>query len=115
MRHLTPDERQQVLRRYQDGVSLRAIGREIGRPDITVRRTLESLGVDFGPPKTSNKRTPAATEALVLHLYDAGATWQEINKQARVTSATISKILQRNGRDYDRRSDAESNAPIITG
>ena len=27
---------------------------------------------------------------------------------------TLGKILQRNGRDYDRRSDAEGNAPIIT-
>lgn len=114
MRHLTPEERQQVLSRYRDGTSLRAIGREIGRPDITVRRTLESLGVTFGPPKTSNKRTPAAAEALVLHLYDAGRTWQEINEQAGVTSVTLAKILQRNGRDYDRRSDAEGSAAIIT-
>lgn len=114
MRHLTPEERQQVLRRYQEGASLRAIGREIGRPDITVRRTLESLGVTFGPPKTSNKRTPAATEALVLHLYDEGRTWQEINEQAGITSVTLGKILQRNGRDYDRRADGEGNAQIIT-
>lgn len=114
MRHLTPEERQQVLRRYQEGASLRAIGREMGRPDVTVRRTLESLGVTFGAPKTSNKRTPAATEALVLHLYDEGRTWQEINEQAGITSVTLGKILQRNGRDYDRRSDAEDNAPIIT-
>lgn len=114
MRHLTPDERQQVLRRHQEGASLRAIGREIGRPDITVRRTLESLGVTFGPPKTSNKRTPAAIEALVLHLYDNGRTWREINEQAGITSVTLGKILKRNGRDYDRRSDAEDNAAIIT-
>ena len=90
------------------------IGREISRPDITVRRTLESLGVTFGPPKTSNKRTTAATEALVLRLYDEGRTWQEINEQAGITSVTLGKILQRNGRGYDRRSDAEGNAPIIT-
>ncbi len=114
MRHLTPEERQQVLRRYQEGAALRAIGREFGRPDITVRRTLESLGVTFGPPKTSNKRTPAATEALVLRLYDEGRTWQEINEQAGITSVTLGKILMRNGRDYDRRSDAEDNAQIIT-
>ena len=114
MKHLAPEEKQQVLRRYQEGVPLRAIGREIGRADITVRRTLESLGVTFGPPKTSNKRTPPATEALVLYLYDEGRTWQEINEQAGITSVTLGKILRRNGRDYDRRSDAEGNAPVIT-
>lgn len=114
MKHLAPEDRQYIVRRYREGIPLRAIGREIGRPDITIRRTLEAAGIDLGPPKTSNKRTSPATEALVLHLYDEGRTWQEINEQAGITSVTLGKILQRNGRDYDRRSDAEGNAPVIT-
>jgi len=113
MRHLTPDEKQQVLRRHQEGASLRAIGREIGRPDITVRRTLESFGVNFGAPKTTNKRSSPGTEALVLRLYDEGKSWREIHEQATVTSVTISKILLRNGRELGRRSDAEANAGVI--
>lgn len=111
---LTPEDKQHILKRHGEGAPLRAIGREIGRPDITVRRVLEAAGITFGPPKTGNQRTPPATEALVLRLYDEGRTWQEINQQAGVTSVTLGKILKRNGRAYDRRTDAEGNAPIIT-
>ncbi len=114
MKHLTPEDKQYILRRHREGASLRAIGREIGRPDITVRRTLEAAGIDFGPPTTTNKRTPPETEALVLRLYDEGKSWQEINERAGVTSVTLGKILQRNGREYDRQTDAEDNAEVIT-
>lgn len=113
MKHLTPEDKQYVLRRHKEGAPLRAIGREIGRPDITVRRTLEAAGIDLGPPRTTNKRADPATEVLVLRLYDEGRTWQEINEQAHVTSVTLGKILQRNGREYKRRSDAEANAGAI--
>ena len=111
---LTPAEKRRILLRHQEGASLRAIGREIGRPDITVRRVLEAQGITFGPPKTTNQRTSPETEALVLRLYDQGCTWEQINEQADVTSVTLGKILKRNGREYDRRSDAEGNAEIIT-
>jgi hypothetical protein len=70
-RRLTPGEKQHILKRYREGASLRAIGREIGRPDITVRRILEAQGVTFGPPKTTNQRTSPETEALVLRLYSS--------------------------------------------
>lgn len=111
--HLTPEDRQHILRRYQEGASLRGIGREIGRPAITVQRTLEAAGVDLGPKKTSNKRSSPETEALVLRLYDERCTWKAICEQAGITSVTLGKILQRNGRDHDRRSDAEANAEAI--
>ncbi len=113
-RRLAPEEKQYVLRRHQEGTSLRAIGREIRRPDITVRRVLEAQGVAFGPPKTTNQRTSSETEALVLRLYDQGCTWEQINDRAGITSVTLGKILKRNRREYDRRSDAERNADIIT-
>jgi transposase-like protein len=113
MEHLTPEQKQYVLRRYREGASLRGIGREIGRPDITVRRTLIALGVDFGAPRTSNKRSSPETEGLVLRLYDEGHTWREINEQAGITSVTLAKILTRNGREFSRRSDAEANAEVI--
>ena len=100
---LTPAEKRSILLRQQEGASLRAIGREIGRPDITVRRVLEAQGITFGPPKTTNQRTSPETEALVLRLYDQGCTWEQINEQADVTSVTLGKILKRNGREYDRR------------
>ncbi len=111
---LTPEDKQHILKRYQDGASLRKIGQEIGRPDITVRRTLEAAGISFGPPRTTNRRSSPETEALVLRLYDEGKSWNEINEQADVTSVTLGKILRRNGREYDRRSDAEGNAEVIT-
>jgi hypothetical protein len=110
---LTANDKQHILKRYQDGASLRSIGQEIGRPDITVRRTLEAAGISFGPPRTTNRRSSPETEALVLHLYDEGKSWKEINEQANVTSVTLGKILRRNGREYDRRSDAEGNAEVI--
>jgi len=113
-RRLTPEDKQHILKRHQEGASLRAIGREIGRPDITIRRVLEARGVAFGPPKTINQRTTPETEALVLRLYDQGRTWEQINEQAGITSVTLGKILKRNGREYNRRSDAEGNAEIIT-
>lgn len=103
--HLTPEDKQHILRRHQQGASLRGIAREIGRPDITVRRTLESLGVDFGPPKTSNKRSSPEAEARVVRLYDEGSTWGEIMEQAGVTSTTVAKILRRNGRDLTRKPE----------
>lgn len=113
MKHLTPEDRQYILKRHDEGASLRAIGRETGRPDITIRRALEAAGISFGPPRTANKRTAPETEALVLHLYDAGRSWQEINERAGITSVTLGKILKRNGRQYGRRSDAEANADAI--
>jgi DNA invertase Pin-like site-specific DNA recombinase len=113
-RRLAPGEKQHIVKRYQEGASLRAIGREIGRPDVTVHRVLEARGVTFGPAKTTNQRTSPETEALVLRLYDQGSTWEQINERADITSVTLGKILKRNGRGYDRRSDAESNAEIIT-
>ena len=94
---LTPEDKQYILKRHQEGASLRAIGREIGRPDITVRRVLEAQAITFGLPKTTNQRTSPETEALVLRLYDQGCTWREINEQADVTSRTLGKILERNG------------------
>jgi transposase-like protein len=113
MKHLTPEDKQHVLRRHQEGASLREIGREIGRPDITVRRTLEGAGIAFGPPRTTNKRSSPEAEAHVLRLYDEGKTWAEINKQVGVTSVTLGKILKRAGREYNRKSDAEANAGVI--
>ena len=113
MKRLSPEDKQYILKRHQEGAALRAIGRELDRPDITVRRTLEAAGIDFGPPKTSNKRTLPEIEELVLRLYDAGKSWQVINEQAGITSVTLGKILKRNGREYDRRSDAEANAGVI--
>ena len=104
-KHLTSEQKQYILRRYKQGVSLRGIGKEIGRPDITVRRTLEAFGVDLGPPKTSNKRSSPETEALVLRLYDEGRTWKEIMAATGVTDVTVGKILQRNGRVYDRKPE----------
>ena len=115
MKHLTPEDKQYVLRRHQEGASLRGIGKEIGRPDITVRRTLEAAGITFGPPRTSNKRSSPETEAHVLRLYDAGRSWKEIIEQARVTSVTVSKILERNGREFDRQPEGtEGKTEIIT-
>lgn len=106
---LTPEDKQLILRRYQEGTPLRQIGREIGRPDITVRRTLESLGVVFGPPKTTNRRSSPETEAAVLRLYDQNLTWAEISAQTGVTSVTINKILKRNGRETDRKPESTEN------
>jgi hypothetical protein len=114
MKHLTPDDKRYILLRHKQGASLRGIGREIGRPDITIRRTLEAAGIVFGPPKTSNKRSSPETEAHVLRLYDEGLTWKAINEQAGVTSVTVAKILERNGRDPDRKPEgAESKGEII--
>jgi transposase-like protein len=113
MKHLTPEDKQHILRRHQEGASLRAIGREIGRPDITVRRTLEGAGVTFGPPRTTNKRSSPEVAARALRLYDEGQTWAEINKQVGITSVTLGKILKRAGREYNRKSDAEANAGVI--
>jgi predicted transcriptional regulator len=114
MKHLTPEDKQYILKRWQHGASLRGIGKEIGRPDITIRRTLEAAGVTFGPPKTSNKRTSPETETLVLRLYDEGCTWDEINEQAGITSTTVAKILERNGRDLDRKGEsAEAKSEAI--
>jgi transposase len=113
MKHLTPENKQYMLRRHQEGASLRGIGREIGRPDITVRRTLEAMGVVLGPPKTTNRRSSPETEALVVRLYGEGCTWQQIIGQSGVTSVTVSKILGRNGHQFDRRSDADASAEII--
>jgi transposase-like protein len=114
MKHLTPEDKQYVLRRHQEGASLRGIGREIGRPDITVRRTLEAAGVTFGPPKTTNKRSSPETEAHVMRLYDAGRTWKEIMEAAGVTDVTVGKILQRNGREFDRKPEGtEGKTEII--
>ena len=113
-KHLKPEEKQYILKRYQQGAPLRAISREIKRPDITVRRTLEALGVDLGPPKTSNKRTSPETEALVVRLYDEGRTWKEIMAEAHVTDVTAGKILQRNGREYNRKPEgAAGKADVI--
>ncbi len=115
MKHLTPYQKQYILKRHREGGTLRGIAKEIGRSDITIRRTLEAFGVDLGPPKTSNKRVSPETEALVLRLYDEGKSWQEINEQASITSTTLGKILHRNGRDYDRKGEsAEAKADIIT-
>lgn len=111
--HLTPEDKAHILKRYQEGASLRGIGREIGRPAVTVQRTLEAAGVDLGPKKTSNKRSSPETEALVVRLYDKGRTWKEICEQAGITSVTLGKILKRNGREHDRHSDAETNAEAI--
>lgn len=112
---LTPEIRRYVLQRYNEGVALRAIGREIGRPDITVRRTLEAQGVAFGPPRTSNQRSSPETEAHVVSLYDQGLTWQEIVAQSGVTSVTVAKILKRNGREFDRKPEsAEEKSATIT-
>jgi lambda repressor-like predicted transcriptional regulator len=114
MKHLTPDDKRYILLRHEQGASLRGIGREIGRPDITIRRTLEAAGITFGPPKTSNRRSSPETEAHILSLYDAGLTWKEINAQAGVTSTTVAKVLERNGRQFDRKPEsAEAKAEII--
>ena len=102
---ITPEDRKYILRRHKEGAPLRTIGREVGRPDITIRRVLEAAGVTFGPPKTSNQRSSPETETLVLSLYDQGLTWQEINERADVTSVTLAKILRRNGREYDRKPE----------
>lgn len=110
---LTPQDKQHILDRYHEGASLCQIAREVGRPDITVRRTLESFGVTFGEPRTSNKRSSPETEALVVRLYDAGLTWKEICTQASVTSTTISKILNRNGRDFERKGSSEGKEELI--
>jgi hypothetical protein len=113
-KHLTEDQKKYVLQRYNEGTSLRAIGREIERPDITVRRTLESMGVEFGVARTTNKRSSPETEALVVRLYDEGTTWALIMEQAYITDVTVSKILKRNGRDLTRQGTTEGEEEIIS-
>lgn len=103
---LTAEDREHVLRRHEEGVPLRQIGREIGRPGITVRRVLEAEGVVFGPPRTTNRRSSPETEAQVVALYDSDLTWKEIMAQAGVTDMTVAKILKRNGRDFDRKPES---------
>lgn len=111
---LTPEDRERILRRYQEGAALRQIGREIGRPDITVRRALEAAGVEFGPPQTMNKRTPPEVEAKVVRLYDLGLTWAEIMRQTGVSDLTVAKILRRSGREFDRKPEsAEPKAELM--
>lgn len=111
---LTSENKQHILQRFQQGVPLRQIAREIGRPDITVRRVLESTGVSFGEPKTTNQRSSPETEAHVVRLYDQRLSWKEIIEQSGVTSVTVSKILQRNGREFDRKPEGtEGKAEII--
>src|SRR5260370_4402854 len=113
MKHFTPEQKQHILSRYPEGISLRAIGREMERPDITIRRTLEALGVLFGEPRTTNKRSSPENEALVVRLYNEGLTWAEIIEQAGVTSVTVSKILARNGRNFGRRGNSEGKEDLI--
>lgn len=111
---LTPEDRERVLRRYEEGAPLRQIAREIGRPDITIRRVLEAAGVAFGPPRTSNKRSSPETEAHVTALYNQGLTWQQIIARSGVTSTTVAKILKRNGRDLERKPEsAEAKSGAI--
>jgi hypothetical protein len=112
---LTSEDRQFILRRFQEGVPLRQISREAGRPDITIRRVLESLGVSLGAPRTSNLRSSPEVEAHVVHLYDQGLSWREITDQAGVTSVTVSKILRRNGREFDRKPEGtDGKTDLIT-
>jgi lambda repressor-like predicted transcriptional regulator len=110
---LTDEYKQYMLRRYREGAALRQIARETGRPDITVKRTLQALGVEFGAPKTTSKRSSPEIEALVVRLYDEGCTWAEIAAQADVTGNTIAKILGRNGRDFGRRGTTEGKEDLI--
>jgi transposase-like protein len=110
---LTDEDKQYMLRRHKEGAALRLIGREAGRPDITVKRTLRSLGVEFGEPKTSSKRSSPETEALVVRLYDEGRTWKDIIERSGVTSVTVSKILTRNGRDFGRHESTEGKERAI--
>lgn len=111
---LTDEDKQYIHRRYLEGASLRQIGRETGRPDITIRRTLVSLGVEFGPPKTTNQRTSPETETLVLRLYDQGLTWREIMEQAQVSDRTVARILERNGHEFTRKPESTaSNTQLI--
>jgi len=111
---LTPEDRQYILQRFQEETSLRQIGREVGRPDVTIRRALEASGVSFGAPRTTSRRSSPEAEAHVLRLYDQGLSWREITEQVHVTSTTVSRILQRNGREFDRKpKGTEGNAELI--
>lgn len=104
---ITPEEQSYVIQRYTEGAALRQIGREIGRPDITVRRTLEAHGLYRETrPRGSNTPTTPETEEQVLRLYDGGATWKRITEQAGVSSRTIAKILTHAERELSRKPES---------
>ena len=95
---LTAEDKQHILKRYQDGASLRrSAGRSAARTSPCAvpwnRRDLLRAAEDHQPALL-----PGDGSACPASLR-RGPTWKEIIEQAGVTSVTLGKILGRNGRE----------------
>ena len=77
MRPAPPEDRQQIIDLYKDGMTRPAIARETGWSEGTVHNIIKASGV-VGAGRVTGIRTDPETEAQVMALYEQGVTWREI-------------------------------------
>jgi transposase len=102
MRPAPPEDRQKIIDLYKNGMTRPAIARETGWSEGTVHNIIKASGI-VGAGRVTGVRTDPETEALVVSMYEQGATWREIMERTDRTEHTVQAILKRLGKDLDRK------------
>jgi transposase-like protein len=92
-RRLTPDVRREIVSRYAEGDSAKALSREFDISRDGVRRLLRDARVTT---RSQNVVTPQAAERIV-QLYVSGLTIKQVVAQVGYSFGTVQRVLNKHG------------------
>lgn len=96
-------ERQQMIDKYQAGMSLKKVAAAHGRVHGTVLKVLREAGVQTRPEGGQAKVFTAQEEANIVATYKRVGSLHGAEAELHISSGTIAKVLDRHGVDHSQR------------
>jgi len=82
-----------ILTKYNEGLSVRKIGEELGMTKWEIKKSLKSYGIE----RTTNHLRLDITYELVYPLFKSGMSMNQISKELDCSLNKVSKVLRDNG------------------
>lgn len=98
-RKFTDEQEQEICRRYLAGEGSTALSSDFNVTPRAILLVLRRIGVKVRPRRLPKNNPSAAQEAEIVVRYQDGATIGHLASALCITSATVSKVLTRNGVD----------------
>lgn len=107
---LSPEEKDAIVARYQEGVGSDTVGKEFGIHPNTVLRILKEKGV--GSRGVLKETVSKEDQLKIVHLYQSGFSAPEIEEMYDLTHTTIRKYLRKNGIQIRDAEECRRKYPI---
>lgn len=95
--HFTPEQDQEIARRYADGEAVRAIAASYGVTYPAVANALKRCGVVMRTKSDYGWRATPDNRAELVRLFKAGLSVPRIGRQVGTSNDTVSRILREEG------------------